>query len=62
MYRNKEGNKILLDLLEKNENTVLWEKIHVIAQGQLTKFFQDRWGIQGGIRSGPVGIDFNSFS
>jgi hypothetical protein len=33
MYRNKEGNKILLDLLEKNENTVLWEKIHVIAQG-----------------------------
>lgn len=28
MYRNKDGNKILLDLMDKNENSPLQQKIN----------------------------------
>ena len=63
MFKNREGNKILLDLMDRSENTPLREKIHtVLANGEPSKFYHDRWGIQIGSRSGPVGIEFKSFT
>jgi len=58
MYRNREGNKILLDLMDKNEISPLREKIYNVISnsGEASKFYHDRWGMQIGIRSGPVGI------
>lgn len=41
MYRNREGNKILLDLMDKNENTLLREKIYNLLanHGEPSKFY-----------------------
>lgn len=30
--------------------------------GEQSKFYHDRWGMQIGIRSGPVGIEFKNFT
>lgn len=63
MFRNKEGNKILLDLMDRNEGTLLWEKIyHVLVNAEVSSFYYDRWGPIFGCRSGPAGIEFRSFS
>ena len=63
MYRNKEGNKILLDLMDRNENTALREKIYnLVGSYDTSKFHHDRWGMQLGIRSGPVGGEYKNFS
>lgn len=32
------------------------------SHGEPSKFYHERWGMQIGIRSGPVGIEFKSFS
>ena len=63
MFRNKEGNRILLDLLNKNDNYVLREKIYsVLVNGESSKFNHDGWAPILGIRSGPVGVEFRNFS
>lgn len=62
MYQNKEGNRVLLTIMEKYENTALREKIHnQLAMAQPTKFLHDRWGVVMGCRSGTVGTDLKSF-
>lgn len=64
MYRNKDGNKILLDLMDRNENTLLREKIYnVLASiGEASKFYHERWDLQKGIKSGPAGYEFKNFT
>lgn len=63
MYRNREGNKILLDLLEKYEHTTLRDRIlNSLPIGESSKFYYERWGVQQGVRSGPVGIEARSFT
>ena len=64
MFHNKDGNKILLELMEKNENTLLREKIYNILsnRGEISKFYHERWDLQKGIKSGPVGYEFKTFT
>ena len=63
MYRNRDGSKILLEIMEKYENTLLREKIyHILIIGEPARFHQERWGIALGSRSGQVGTQFSNFS
>lgn len=63
MYRNKDGNKILLALMEKYEGTLVHEKIYSqIVKAEPSKIAQDRWGMVLGCRSGTVGTYYSSFS
>ena len=63
MYRNREGNKILLDLLDRYEKTSLRDKIiNYLPVGECSKFCHERWNRHKGVSSGPVGIDSKSFS
>lgn len=56
MYRNREGNKILLDIMDRGGGTGLRDKIwSVVVGGESSRFYHERWGVQMGIRSGPVG-------
>jgi hypothetical protein len=50
--------------MDKNENTPLRLKIfNLLSNGrEPSKFNHDRWGMQIGIRSGPVGADFKNFT
>jgi hypothetical protein len=61
MFRNRDANKILLEIMEKHEGSPLREKINnQLMQGELTKFNHERWGVALGSRSGMVGY-YKSF-
>jgi hypothetical protein len=63
MFRNKDANKTLLEIMEKHEGSALREKIQSqLMMGELTKFNHERWGVALGSRSGIVGTEFTSFS
>jgi hypothetical protein len=61
MFRNKDSNKILLEIVERNEGSALREKIVMSVINELTKFNHDRWGVTLGSRSGMVGTQLTSF-
>lgn len=50
--------------MDRNETTPLRQKIYNLLayHGEPSKFYHDRWGMQIGIRSGPVGIQFKNFT
>jgi hypothetical protein len=63
MYRNKEGNRVLLALMERHEGSGVREKVYgQLVMAEPSKFQQDRWGVTLGCRSGTVGTEWNSFS
>jgi hypothetical protein len=50
--------------MDKNENTSLRLKIYnLLSNGrEQSKYNHERWGLQIGIRSGPVGAEFKNFT
>jgi hypothetical protein len=63
MFRNKEGNKILLTIMERYENCAIREKISSqLMMAEPTKFLHERWGVTLGSRSGMVGTNWSSFT
>jgi hypothetical protein len=63
LFRNKDGNKILLEIMERHETIPVRDKIYnQLLMGEPTKFNHDRWGVIMGIRSGVVGTEYTSFS
>lgn len=63
MYKNKDGNKILLEVMEKYESYEIWNRLYnVLITTEPTRFYHDRWGACLGYRSGNVGGNWNSFS
>ena len=62
IFRNKDGNKILLEIMEKLDGTELWDRLYgVLIRLEPTRFYHDRWGVCLGSRSGQVGGKFLSF-
>ena len=56
LFANRDGNKVLLEILEKQEDSMLKEKIQSqVATGDLSRYNHDRWGQTLGSRSGTVG-------
>lgn len=63
MFRNRDANKILLEIVEKHEESALREKIQSqLMLNEPTKFNHDRWGVALGSRSGTVGTGWTCFS
>ena len=55
IFRNKDGNKILLEIMEKWEKTKLWDKFYYILIGlEPTRVYHDRWGGALGSRSSTL--------
>jgi hypothetical protein len=62
LFRSKDGNRILLELMEKQEGSELWGRIYsVLVQVEPTKYYHDRWGLCLGCRSGQVGTRLTAF-
>ena len=62
IFRNKDGNRILLEIMEKLEGTELWDRLYsVLIKLEPTRFYHDRWGVCLGSRSGQVGTRYLSF-
>ena len=56
VFRNKDGNKILLEIMERLEGSAIQQKIAgVLLKVEPTRFYHDRWGVCLGSRSGQVG-------
>lgn len=63
LYRNKDGNKILLTLMEKCEGTPLRERISAqLMMLEPSKFQHDRWALVLGSRSWTTGTQYGSFT
>jgi hypothetical protein len=62
IFRNKDGNKILLEIMEKLEGTELWDRLYsILIRLEPTRFYHDRWGVCLGSRSGQVGMRASHF-
>lgn len=62
LFRSKDGNRILLELMERQEVSELWERIYsILVQVEPTKYYHDRWGVCLGCRSGQAGTRLTSF-
>ena len=62
IFRNKDGNKILLEIMEKLEGTEFWDRLYsTLIKVEPTRFYHDRWGVCLGSRSGQVGTRFTGF-
>ena len=62
LYGNREGNKVLLEIMERQEDSLLREKIQSqLMNGSASRYNHDRWGMTLGTRSGTVG-EWGSFS
>lgn len=62
IFRNKDGNKILLEIMEKLEGTEFWDRLYsTLIKIEPTRFYHDRWGVCLGSRSGQVGTRFTGF-
>ena len=62
MFKNKQSNKILLEIVEKHEGSQLKEKVqHQLNLSAPTKFNHERWVIALGLRSGNIGR-WNNFT
>ncbi len=62
IFRNKDGNKVLLEIMEKLEGIELWDRLFgILLQVEPTRYYHDRWGVCLGSRSGQVGTRFNAF-
>lgn len=61
IFRNKDGNKILLEIMEKLEGSELWDRLYsILVRQEPTRFYHDRWGVCLGSRSGTqVGRNIN---
>ena len=56
IFKNKDGNKILLEIMEKLEGTELWDRLNGILIREVpTRFYHDRWGVCLGPRSSQPG-------
>lgn len=64
MYNNKEGNKVLLEIMELPFELGLKDKISAVLRNeQPSKFNNRRWvGLTGKCKTGAVGTHYNSFS
>lgn len=64
MYHNKEGNKILLEIMELNMELGLQDKIGSAIRGEeSSKFNNRRWvSITGKSKTGAVGTNYTNFS
>ena len=63
MYRNRDGSKVLLEIMEKYEHTLIREKIYtLLITAEPPRVCQERWQVALGSRSGQVGSHFSSFT
>ncbi len=64
MYHNKEGNRVLLEVMELNCDIGLKDRINeTIRNEQASKFNNRRWvTVTGKCKTGAVGTNYNSFS
>jgi hypothetical protein len=62
LFRNKDGNKILLEMMERLEGIELWDRFYgIMIRIEPTRFYHDRWGVCLGSRSGQVGTRLLGF-
>ena len=62
IFRNKDGNKILLEMMERLEGLDVWDRLYgVLIQVEPARFYHDRWGVCLGSRSGQVGTRLTGF-
>lgn len=63
LFGCKEGNKVLLVLVEKWEGSAVQQKIcSQLMLVEPSRFERDRWGVALGSRSWTVGAHFDSFT
>jgi hypothetical protein len=62
IFRNKDGNKVLLEIMERLEGIELWDRLYsILIRVEPTRFYHDRWGVCLGSRSSQVDTHFNRF-
>jgi len=64
MYHSKEGNKVLLEIMELTMELGLKDKINAVLRNEEpSKFNNRRWvGVAGKCKTGAVGTNYTSFS
>ena len=52
IFKNKDGNRILLQIMEKLEGSELWDRLYsILIRLEPTRYYHDRWGVCLGSRS-----------
>lgn len=62
IFRNKDGNRVLLEMMEQLEGSEIWDRLYsVLMKLEVTRFYHDRWGVCLGSRSGQVATHLTGF-